>query len=184
MCRLNVNIAARNIREMALNDDKSSYDTYKKNVDDALKNIDQELDAMKKTGVIEDKLYNQYVTQMNEWGTIGMDIIDEIEAGNQKDATEKILTKCAPALSEAVDTAKEIQKITDEQVDKLMFASKRDAVFNIIGIIIFNLISICIRSSSWKTYYCIYFDTISCIGGDNERIVPRKSSQHFGLSGR
>ena len=54
MCRLNVNIAARNIREMALNDDKSSYDTYKKNVDDALKNIDQELDAMKKTGVIED----------------------------------------------------------------------------------------------------------------------------------
>ena len=31
MCRLNVNIAARNIREMALNDDKSSYDTYKKN---------------------------------------------------------------------------------------------------------------------------------------------------------
>ena len=142
MCRLNVNIAARNIREMALNDDKSSYDTYKKNVDDALKNIDQELDAMKKTGVIEDKLYNQYVTQMNEWGTIGMDIIDEIEAGNQKDATEKILTKCAPALSEAVDTAKEIQKITDEQVDKLMFASKRDAVFNIIGIIIFNLIGI------------------------------------------
>lgn len=142
MCRLNVNIAARNIREMALNDDKSSYVTYKKNVDDALKNIDQELDVMKKTGVIEDKLYNQYVTQMNEWGTIGMDIIDEIEAGNQKDATEKILTKCAPALSEAVDTAKEIQKITDEQVDKLMFASKRDAVSNIIGIIIFNLIGI------------------------------------------
>ena len=142
MCRLNVNIAARNIREMALNDDKSSYDTYKKNVDDALKNIDQELDAMKKTGVIEEKLYNQYVTQMNEWKTIGMDIIDEIEAGNQKNATEKILTKCAPALSEAVDTAKEIQKITDEQVDKLMFTSKRDAVSSIIAIIIFNLIGI------------------------------------------
>ncbi len=30
-----------------------------------------------------------------------MDIIDEIEAGNQKDATEKILTKCVPALSES-----------------------------------------------------------------------------------
>lgn len=142
MCRLNVNIAARNIREMALNDDKSSYDTYKKNVDDALKNIDQELDAMKKTGVIEDKLYNQYVTQMNEWETIGMDIIDEIEAGHQDKAAEKILTKCAPALSGAVDTAKEIQKITDERVDKLMFASKRDAISAIIFIIIFNLIGI------------------------------------------
>ena len=142
MCRLNVNIAARNIREMALNDDKSSYDTYKKNVDDALKNIDQELDAMKKTGVVEDKLYNQYVTQMNEWETIGMDIIDEIEAGNQKDAAEKILTKCAPALSGAVDTAKEIQKITDERVDRLMFASKRDAISGIIFIIVFILIGI------------------------------------------
>ena len=30
MCRVAVNAAARNVREMALNDDASSYDSYEK----------------------------------------------------------------------------------------------------------------------------------------------------------
>ena len=30
MCRVDVNAAARNVREMALNDDASSYDSYEK----------------------------------------------------------------------------------------------------------------------------------------------------------
>ena len=33
ICRMNVNAAARNIREMALNDDTSTYDSYKETVE-------------------------------------------------------------------------------------------------------------------------------------------------------
>ena len=32
ICRINVNVAARNIREMALNDDASTYDSYEQTV--------------------------------------------------------------------------------------------------------------------------------------------------------
>ena len=35
ICRINVNAAARNIREMALNDDTSSYASYEKTVEKA-----------------------------------------------------------------------------------------------------------------------------------------------------
>ena len=51
ICRLNVNSAARNIREMALNSDTSTYDSYEQNVEDQLAEVDTELKTLKKTGV-------------------------------------------------------------------------------------------------------------------------------------
>ena len=49
ICRLNVNSAARNIREMALNSDTSTYDSYEQNVEDQLAEVDAELKALKGT---------------------------------------------------------------------------------------------------------------------------------------
>lgn len=43
ICRVDVNAAARNIREMALNSDTSSYDGYKQKVEDNLAEVDSEL---------------------------------------------------------------------------------------------------------------------------------------------
>ncbi len=36
-CRININTAARNIREMALNDDESTYDSYEEKVKELLR---------------------------------------------------------------------------------------------------------------------------------------------------
>ena len=43
-CRIDVNIAARNIREMALNDDKSSYADYEETVEKYLSDINTQLE--------------------------------------------------------------------------------------------------------------------------------------------
>ena len=43
ICRINVNAAARNIREMALNEDTSSYDNYEQTVKRLLSEVDSEL---------------------------------------------------------------------------------------------------------------------------------------------
>lgn len=48
MCRIESNIAARNIREMALNGDTSSYDTYKENVKDSEEELRENLEILKK----------------------------------------------------------------------------------------------------------------------------------------
>ena len=50
ICRINVNAAARNIREMALNEDTSSYDNYEQTVKRLLSEVDSELQIFKENG--------------------------------------------------------------------------------------------------------------------------------------
>ena len=51
-CRINVNAAARNIREMALNPDTSSYDGYEQGVKTLLEEVDAKLKIIKKSGAV------------------------------------------------------------------------------------------------------------------------------------
>ena len=51
ICRINVNAAARNIREMALNNDASSYDNYEQTVKKMLAEVDTQLNNLKKSGL-------------------------------------------------------------------------------------------------------------------------------------
>ena len=56
-CRINVNAASRNIREMALNNDTSAYDGYEKTVEKLLTEVDSDLKTLKETGVVSDAKY-------------------------------------------------------------------------------------------------------------------------------
>ena len=47
-CRINVNAAARNVREMALNPDKSTYDDYEQGAKEKLEDVDVQLKTIKK----------------------------------------------------------------------------------------------------------------------------------------
>ena len=69
ICRINVNAAARNIREMALNDDTSAYDGYEQTVEKLLTEVDNELKTLKKTGVVPDADYEEYASALSDWGT-------------------------------------------------------------------------------------------------------------------
>ncbi len=48
-CRINVNAAARNVREMALNPDKSTYDDYEQGAKEKLEDVDVQLKTIKKS---------------------------------------------------------------------------------------------------------------------------------------
>ena len=52
VCRINVSAAARNIREMALNPDTSSYDGYEQGVKTLLEEVDAKLKIIKKSGAV------------------------------------------------------------------------------------------------------------------------------------
>lgn len=70
ICRINVNAAARNIREMALNEDTSSYDNYEQTVKRLLSEVDSELQILKKTEVLSDENYEEYATALSDWGKL------------------------------------------------------------------------------------------------------------------
>lgn len=114
ICRINVNAAARNIREMALNEDTSSYDNYEQTVKRLLSEVDSELQILKKTEVLSDENYEEYAMALSDWGKIGYSIIEEIKNGNDENATDAILNNCTPALNKVVEIAIKLDELTDE----------------------------------------------------------------------
>lgn len=107
-CRIYINIAARNIREMALNDDESTYDSYEEKVEEVLGTVDTQMNVLHGTGVITEDLYTEYKDAFTDWGTIGYDIMEEIKAGKEDQAVEDIFNECTPALSRLVEISKKL----------------------------------------------------------------------------
>ena len=115
--RLDINIAARNLREMALQNDSESYESYKQTIDEKMENIDEQLKILENSGLIEDELYGKYVNAVNTWKSIGYSIIDEMEDGDIEGARDRILTECSPALQEQITLAKEMNSVLDEELE-------------------------------------------------------------------
>lgn len=113
-CSKNVNAAARNIREMALNNDASSYDGYEQTVKKLLAEVDSELKKLEKTGVVPESDYKEYSAALSEWGNIGYTIMEEIKSGDKEKAVNEIFNNCTPALNKAVDVAIGLDEMTDE----------------------------------------------------------------------
>ena len=142
ICRINVNASARNIREMALNDDTSSYDGYEQTVKKLLTEVDSELKILKKTGAISKENYEEYATALSDWGNIGYSIMDEIKNGDREKAVDEILNDCTPALNKLVNIAIKL----DEETDQLSKQSSRTTfIFAIAG---FVCIFVCL-SFAW-----------------------------------
>lgn len=118
MCRIDVNIAARNIREMALNDDTSTYSDYKQTVVDKLSEVNTRLKTLKETGIVDADVCQEYSDALQKWGEIGYAIIEDIESGDRDAASEKILKQCAPALQDVVTISDKIDDITNAEKEK------------------------------------------------------------------
>lgn len=131
-CRKNVNAAARNIREMALNNDASSYDGYEQTVKKLLAEVDSELKKLEETGVVPEADCKEYSTALSEWGNIGYTIMEEIKSGDKEKAVNEILNNCTPALNKAVDVAIGLDEMTDEVSHK---AARATIIYAAAGIV-------------------------------------------------
>ena len=156
MCRVDVNAAARNVREMALNDDISSYDGYEKTIANLLDDVDSQLKIIKRSGVVSKKQYEEYATALSDWETISSSILNEIRSGQKQKGIDDILTKCTPALNKLVNLALKLDDITDEVSNRTVRNTILSAVAGIICITFF-LILACInsRKTSKKVLYSI-----------------------------
>ena len=132
ICRINVNAAARNIREMALDDDTSSYVSYEKTVEKLLKEVDSELKNLKGTGIIPDSDYEEYSSALSDWGNIGYSIIEKIKSGDKEKAVDEIMNDCTPALNKAVEIAIRLDDVTDQESSR---AARTTFIFAAAGIV-------------------------------------------------
>lgn len=131
-CRIESNIAARKIRELALNDDKDMLAEYKGEIEESMSSIEDALKDLKATGVIEDALNQEYQTALENWMKLGYQIVEDLEAGNRAEGITLIITKCSPALEEAVGIAKDINYATDEMKKESLQINQQTVVIAII----------------------------------------------------
>ena len=141
MCRVNVNSAARNIREMALNNDTSSYNDYELTVKKLLTDVDSQLQIIKKSGVVSEADYNEYASYLSQWGNTGYSIMENIKRGNKDKATEQILKDCTPALNKVVEKAISLDDMTNEVSNQ---AARTTFIFAAAGIV---CIIVCLSSA-------------------------------------
>ena len=141
MCRVDINAAARNVREMALNDDTSSYDGYEKTIAKLLKDADSQIKIIKNKGVVPEEKYTEYATALSDWKKLSSSIIKEIKSGNQQQGVDDILNECTPALNKLVNIALELDEITDVVSAKAVQNTLVYAVLGIVFIIFFFVVA-------------------------------------------
>ena len=146
ICRINVNSAARNIREMALNKDTSKYQEYEQNVEGILAEVDSELKSLKKTGIISDERYQEYANSLSDWGSIGYSIMQDITNGDLENANDAIINKCTPALNRVVEIGLELDIETDQASNQAVLFTLILAIAGIAVIVICLILAI-IRSN-------------------------------------
>lgn len=138
ICRIDTTAAAKTIREMALTDDTSDYDSYEQNVVELLEQVNTELLALKNTGVVTDELYVQYEEALQNWGDTGYAIMSEIKDGDIKQATDQIINSCTPQLNQVVEIGKQLDVLTDDAKNQAILYMYVMAAVGIGAIIIFG----------------------------------------------
>lgn len=137
-CRIDVNIAARNIREMSVYSsmDETSkaelkaqgVDTnYREIVDEKTADIETWLADLKSTTALDAELVSKYETALTEWEKVGYQILDLLDEGTEESILEAdylILTACAPKLTEVIDIAKEMDAVTNTAKTEAAFSSQ------------------------------------------------------------
>ena len=141
-CSIDINVAARNIREMALNTDQTKYDGYQQTVEKKLKEVDSSLKTIKSAKIIDEDLYQKYQKAMKNWGEIGYAITAQIVSGDKDGATSQILTVCTPALDELVNITSDVEKITNQERSRAVTFMVVLAVASAAIIIFFMVIAV------------------------------------------
>ena len=117
-CRVDVNIAARTIREMALSPNSLRYAEYRDRVTEVLNDVDGHLVTLKEADIIPTKMYDKYVREVDAWSKIGWEIMDKVANGKKYEAVEQTFAECVPALEALIETSKELNTVTAEAMEE------------------------------------------------------------------
>ncbi len=104
-CRLNVNMAARALRDVALDPTSDYVATASDIVSEKLGELEKDIPELRALHTLEDEaLVNEYISAVQVWGTVVPDILANATAGNLTEAIRQLQEECTPALA-VVDTA-------------------------------------------------------------------------------
>jgi methyl-accepting chemotaxis protein len=140
--QIDVNTAARNVREMAMTQDTSEYSTYQSIVEEKLTDLDVQLKTIKSTGIVDSATYDSYVSLLTQWATDEYTIAATIEGGDVDAAREQIFTNCVPALDQLVESSAELDKQIEADINSSLKMSQATYYASVVIVVIMTAIGI------------------------------------------
>ncbi len=133
--RLNANIAARNVRDMALFPDDPTNADKAQRINETLSEMSENLKELRVVYPLSDitKL-NAYLDAVEAWGTELPDIMTAITSGNIEQAQSLIQNSCTPHLNEMTTLARE--------VDEILVTAKNEAIQRQEIVVIYTIVII------------------------------------------
>lgn len=116
-CRIEANVAARNLREMILTEDAAKRSEMQSRIHESLSTIEEQIEVFKQAHGEEDGLAQKYELAFDNWFSIADRAIAQIQNGNLEAARQIVVTECSPALGELVTIAKEIDSAIAEETE-------------------------------------------------------------------
>lgn len=142
ICRLNANIAARNVRDMALRPGDRGNADLEKRAEDVLAEMEQYVTELKEVYPLADKnMLNDYITSVDEWKAVLPDIIDAINAGRGDEATNLIKNECTPQLEAMTSVAATLDDALTDAENEAIAQQGRNSVISVIVIIVVMVIA-------------------------------------------
>jgi len=118
--RLNSNIAARNIRDMALIPDDPANPQLEAQVNQCLTDMDKYCQQLKSVWPLEQSRLDDYISVVDAWQEEVPAILSAIDRNAITEATNLIYTKCTPALNNMTSLAGDLDNaLSQEQTDAI-----------------------------------------------------------------
>ena len=140
--RVDTNITARTIREMALNEDTSAYPAYVSKVEEKMAEVWSEIDVLKATGVLDEALVANYEKEIQLWEVVGYEIIEKLEAGDHDAAVEQIFSECVPELDALIEVSLELDTLTEGLMQQSVSESQAIFWICLVVVIIFIILAV------------------------------------------
>ena len=133
--RLNANIAARNVRDMALKPGDSSNSELEASVNEVLSDMDNKIKELEEIYPLDKAQLQDYIDSINKWGDELPNILNAIDRGDGETAISLIKNSCTPQLNDMATKAKAIDELLTQAQDKAVDAQERSSLISI-GVII------------------------------------------------
>ena len=137
LCHINANIAARNVREMALATDTSTYSKYTERIEASMTELWAEAELLEATGVFDKATCDHYLEEIRLWEVVAYEIVEMIEVGQRDEAIQRILNECVPELDALVLVAKDLDATSTALMEKSVALSNTVFAIGILSIIVF-----------------------------------------------
>lgn len=140
-CRIAVNTAARDLREMLLTNDSQHSADLRSSINNNISKIQEQFSILESTLGSTNPLVQEYEQAFTAWFQIANNALDQIQQGHRDDAIEIVLNECSPALNNLVSISGEIDnEITAQKVAAENASQASILGFTIAAITLFVLV--------------------------------------------